>query len=104
MSREADMTEQPRIEEQRAEPNDSARRNAIERLGAKRDLSTHVIVYLVVNSALIAIWAVTGGGYFWPVWVLAGWGIGLILHAWEIYGHRPITEDDIRREMERQRR
>jgi hypothetical protein len=98
------MTEQPRIENQRIESGDSERRAAIERLGAKRDLSTHLIVYVVVNTALVVIWAVTGGGYFWPVWVLAGWGIGLLLHGWEVYGHRPINEDDIRREMERQRR
>lgn len=79
------------------------RQLAIERLRAKRDLSTHLVAYLIVNAGLIAVWALTGGGYFWPAWVLGGWGVGLVLHAWEIYGKRPITEDDIRHEIERER-
>ena len=27
---------------------------------------------------LIVIWAATGAGYFWPIWPLLGWGIGLM--------------------------
>ena len=71
---------------------------------AKRDLSTHVVAYVVVNAALIAVWALTGAGYFWPAWVLGGWGVGLVLHSWEIYGRRPITEDDIAKELSRRPR
>jgi hypothetical protein len=77
------------------------RQDAIERLRAKRDLSKHLIVFAVVNAAVVVIWVVTGAGYFWPVWLIAGWGIALLLHAWEVYGQRPITEDDIQREMRR---
>ena len=98
------MTQQPSADVEAATYEPEGRRAAIERLRAKRDLSTHVIVYLVVNTALVVIWAVTGAGYFWPVWVIAGWGIGLLLHIWEVYGHRPITEDDIQREMDRLQR
>jgi hypothetical protein len=25
-------------------------------------------------ALLIAIWALSGAGYFWPVWPLVGWG------------------------------
>jgi len=56
-----------------------------------------------VNVGLVIIWLVTGSGYFWPGWVLGGWGIGLLLHAWEVFGRRPISEADILREMDRQR-
>ncbi len=34
--------------------------------------------YLAVNVLLIAIWALTGAGYFWPIWPLLGWGIGIV--------------------------
>ena len=27
---------------------------------------------------LIVIWATTGAGYFWPIWPILGWGVGLI--------------------------
>ena len=41
----------------------------------------HAAVYASVNLFLIAVWAVTGGGYFWPIWVILGWGVGLACHA-----------------------
>jgi hypothetical protein len=43
----------------------------------------HVIVYLVVNAGLFAINALTRGegGTWWFHWLLAGWGIGLLIHA-----------------------
>lgn len=40
-------------------------------------LSREVAVYLAVNLALVAVWALSGGGYFWPVWPILGWGLGL---------------------------
>ena len=43
----------------------------------------------------------SGYGHFWPVWVILGWGIGLARHAWCAYGERPITEEEILREMKR---
>ena len=77
------------------------REAAIGRLKAKREFWNHLVVYLVVNAMLVGIWSVTGRGYFWPVWPLLGWGVGLILHAWETFFHRPITEEEIRKEMDR---
>jgi uncharacterized membrane protein len=77
------------------------RERAIDRLKQRRDFGAHLFVYLVVNAFLIGIWAVTGAGFFWPVFLLFGWGIGLVLHAWEVYWRKPLSEDQIRQEMER---
>jgi hypothetical protein len=48
--------------------------------------------FLAVNLMLIVIWAATGAGYFWPIWPLLGWGLGLI-GPWHCpplgYRHRP---------------
>ena len=82
---------------------DTAREMAIQRLKAKRGFSAHFTVYVLVNLLLIFIWAVTGRGYFWPVWPIAGWGIGVAMHAWAAFLSKPITEEEIRREMERGR-
>ena len=81
--------------------DEQERRNAaIKRIKDKRDFKTHVVSYAVVNLFLVGVWALGGGGYFWPAWVMAGWGIGLVSHGWQVYrAERPITEEDIQREM-----
>lgn len=41
----------------------------------------HATVFVAVNLFLIAIWAITGGGYFWPIWPILGWGLALALQG-----------------------
>jgi Domain of unknown function (DUF1707)/2TM domain len=41
----------------------------------------HRNAYLLVAALLVGLWALSGGGYFWPVWPLLGWGIGLLSHG-----------------------
>jgi hypothetical protein len=79
---------------------DERREAALKRVKAKRDFKSHVAIYVIVNAMLVVIWALSGQGYFWPVWTIVGWGIGLAFNAWSVYFEKPITEDDIRREME----
>ncbi len=46
----------------------------------RQELRTHATAFVLVNLILVAIWAASGAGYFWPVWPLLGWGIGLVKH------------------------
>jgi hypothetical protein len=55
---------------------------------------------VVINSFLVAVWAMTGGGYFWPAWVIAGWGVGMLLGFWD-YVRGPVTEADVDEELRR---
>lgn len=48
----------------------------------------HLVVYLVVNAGLTGIWALGGGGYFWPAWSMLGWGLGLGCHAAPLIARR----------------
>lgn len=80
-----------------------SREAALKRLKAKRDFRMHLGAYLIVNAMLVSIWALSGGGHFWPVWVIVFWGVGLALNGWSAYLQKPISEDDIRREMEKDR-
>ncbi len=81
----------------------TARDAAMERIKKRRDFGAHLFVYVVVNAAVWGVWAVTGAGYPWPAWVTGLWAIGVVLNAWDVYGRRPITEEEVRREMERLR-
>ncbi len=54
------------------------RGQALARIKKKREFAEHLVAYVLVNVLLIAIWAVTGAGFFWPIFVLLGWGIGAI--------------------------
>jgi len=83
--------------------DDALREAAVTRLRKKRDFATHVLIYLLVNSFLVVIWAVTSGDFFWPIFPIAGWGIGLAANAWDVYGRKPISEGEIRQEMDRLR-
>jgi hypothetical protein len=81
---------------------DQQREHAIERIEQKRDFKTHALVYVLVNIGLVTIWAFQGGGYFWPIWVILGWGIGLAAHAYFAFSRRPgISEEQIQREIDR---
>lgn len=78
---------------------------AEKRLKAKRDLGAHVLAYVLVNGFLVVIWFMTSGtdAFFWPVFPILGWGIGLAFNVWDVFSPEP-TEDKIRAEMERLRR
>jgi hypothetical protein len=66
------------------------------RARAKAAFQRHLFTYLWVNGLLVVIWALTNfGGYFWPVWPMLGWGIGLGAHAFSVYGPR-VDEDEPR--------
>jgi hypothetical protein len=88
-----------------AQGEQDLREQALQRLKRKRDFKSHVFIYVAVNAMLVVIWAITSdGGLFWPIFPILGWGIGVAANAWDVYGRRPITEDEIRRETDRLRR
>ncbi|HEX6582616.1 MAG TPA: DUF1707 domain-containing protein [Thermoleophilaceae bacterium] len=38
----------------------------------------HERAYVATMLLLVAIWALTGAGSFWPIWPMLGWGIGVL--------------------------
>jgi hypothetical protein len=81
---------------------DEQRRDlAIKRLKEKHDFHIDLVSYVVVNAMLILIWAFAGHGFFWPIILIGLWGMGLVIHAYVVYGPKEPTEDQIQREMKR---
>ena len=84
-----------------AEREQVLRDKAVRQLKKKRDFRGHLLVYILVNTFVVVIWLLTDpNGFFWPVFPIVGWGIGVIMNAWDVYGRQEITEEDIHREME----
>jgi fatty acid desaturase len=82
------------------------RKEAVRSIQRKRSFKQTAFAYVVVNLLLVGIWAISGTDtYFWPVWVIGGWGIGLAFQAYDAYGRRrTVGEDEIAREMQRMQR
>ncbi|HEU4491860.1 MAG TPA: 2TM domain-containing protein [Jiangellales bacterium] len=78
------------------------RERATKRLKARRDLQAHTLAFVTVNAFLVVIWYVTGADFFWPVFLIFGWGIGLAFNAWDVYSPG-ITPDKVDAEVERLR-
>ena len=83
--------------------SDDLRGLARSRLVKRREFTAHLAAYALVNVFLVAIWAFTGAGFFWPVFPIFGWGIGVFFHGWDAFSE-PLSEDRIDEEVERLRR
>ena len=78
------------------------RERAIGQLRKKRDLQAHALAYVMVNLVLNGVWLLTmPGGFYWPMFPLLLWGIGLAFHVWDVYAPETPSEERIRREMGR---
>jgi uncharacterized protein DUF1707/2TM domain-containing protein len=60
-------------------------RRAAQIAAARRGVWIHVAAYWAASLLMIGIWltvAVSADAwYFWPIWPILGWGIGVISHA-----------------------
>jgi hypothetical protein len=75
------------------------RAQAVKRLRDRRDLIAHVLTYVMVNGLLVTVWWMTGAHFFWPVFPLILWGIGVVFHTWDVLSPGP-SEQRIQHEID----
>ena len=67
------------------------RRRAAQIRAARLSVRIHVAAYLAGALLMLGIWLAVGlgggGWYFWPVWPIMGWGIGVVSHVIPIMAH-----------------
>jgi hypothetical protein len=81
------------------------RRLAMRRADMKLAFRSHALTYAMVNAGLVGIYFLTGSDYFWPIWPMLGWGIGLAAHAASVYMNGDgIRDRMIEEELEKLRR
>lgn len=62
---------------------------AEERASARRDAIALTISGPLVTIVLLAAWAASGSGYFWPLWPMLGMSIALLVALWRAFGPVP---------------
>ena len=78
------------------------RDRAVKRLKKRRDFYAHLLIYTLFNGTLTVIWVLAGAdGFFWPIFLILFWGIGLVMNAWDVYRPEEFTEAQIQREIAR---
>ena len=83
-------------------PQDDLRARALKELKKRRDLGAHALVYVLVNLFIVAIWVVTDhGGFFWPIFPIGGWGIGLLMNAYDVFRGESFSEEQVQSEIRR---
>ena len=53
--------------------------------------------YFIMNCFFVAVWYFSSGpgSYFWPIWPMLGWGIGIAFHYFSAYhGDKLFTVED----------
>lgn len=82
-------------------PGDDLRVIAQKRIQRRRAFYGYLGVWAVVAVLLTGVWALSGGGYFWPIWAIGGMGIAALFMALNVFGPNsgPPSETDIEREM-----
>jgi hypothetical protein len=88
-----------------AEPNQDPRyREAKEHVEALKGFYVHLLVYVCVMSLLFGINILTKAAW-WAQWPLLGWGIGILIHAVNVFStFRLFGKDWERRKIEEQLR
>jgi hypothetical protein len=66
--------------------DEELRKVAHKRLQAKQGFIYFLFVWLGVSIIVTLVWLLSGGGYFWPGWVIGGMGIAAFFSGLNAYG------------------
>ena len=90
------------MSEDHAPTEDTLRERAVKELKKRRDFQTHLLIYVLVNALLVGIWAAASSdAFFWPIFSILGWGIGIVVNWWDVYVAKEPDEATIQRMMDR---
>ncbi len=60
-------------------------KSAMSESGRKWGLRLHLLFYVLSNLAQVIVWRLYDSDhFFWPMWSIVFWGIGLGFHYWAV--------------------
>ena len=68
-----------------ANPQEQQEQEAFKYVRKLRAFYIHLFQYVVIVGALVAINLIFSPRYLWSLWVVGGWGIGLLTHAFQAF-------------------
>lgn len=78
-----------RRQERELDPNLSAEERAARcQVRRIRGFYSHLAAFVLVNAGLATINLLGSPGHLWFQWPLLGWGIGLLMHAFDTFGRQ----------------
>lgn len=106
------------------EGEEAVRQRAIQQIQRRRHFHVEIAASALGMAVLVLVWALSeyhnAGGWptggfsqssgihdvwnYWIVYPVGAWLLIMGVRAWAVYGHKPISETEIRKEMDRQRR
>ena len=106
----------------RADSEQLARQEAIRQIERRRHFRIRATVGTLIMIILVVIWAFSeyhnAGGWptsgfsqsssipnvwnYWIIYPVIVWVLATAADAWFVYGHKPVSESEIQREIERQ--
>lgn len=119
MQEEQTSKEEPQVIDESDEQQ--VRAMAIKQIEQERRFHKHAVTYAVVSILLVIVWAISeynnangwptegfsessGTPHVWNLWIvypLVVFGALLAIEAWNTYRKKPITEQEIRRHVDR---
>ena len=57
-----------------------------DRAQARRDALLLTLTGPLITLVLLAAWALTGAGYFWPLWPMLGMSFAVLVVLWRAFG------------------
>ncbi|MCX7121520.1 MAG: 2TM domain-containing protein [Gammaproteobacteria bacterium] len=59
------------------------------RVGFRRSF----LSYIATVIFMVGIWYFSGRGNFWPVWIILGWGIALLMQYFQAYHSKSVDDE-----------
>jgi hypothetical protein len=87
---------------QKAQIEQEIRVQIVRRMRARLGFIWHAVVFFMANITMIFINLRFSPDTWWFVWPLGGWGAGLILHAFAVFGGPALSEAAIQAEVQRE--
>jgi 2TM domain-containing protein len=66
-----------------------------------RDFGSQAFTYGIGSMVFIVIWAAGGRGFFWPMYPLLVWSLGLSVQHFTVVIRGQITDAEVRRRLNR---